>query len=171
MPRAIEIALIALVCAAAWTDLRTRRIPNSITVSGAVIGLVLHIIYGGLSGAIQSLAGAAIGLAIFLGLYAAGGMGAGDVKLFGSVGAFVGPQTLVIVFIFTGLAGGIAGVGLAVYRGCLRRTLARTGELLMDMGRLQWQQLRATSSASESLRLPYGAVIAGGTLISLIVLR
>jgi prepilin peptidase CpaA len=171
MPTAIQAALIILVSTAAWTDLRTRRIPNWINVSGAAIGLVLHIYYGGISGAIQSLAGAALGLAIFLGLYAAGGMGAGDVKLFGAVGAFAGPQSLLLVFVFTGLLGGVAGVALAFYRGRLQQTLARTREIFIDMGRMRWQQLRATADAPNALRLPYGAVIAGGTLLSLIVLR
>ena len=171
MPTAIETALIILVSAAAWTDLRTKRIPNWITVSGAAVGLGLHIVYGGASGAMQSLAGAALGLAIFLGLYAGGGMGAGDVKLFGAVGAFAGPQALVLVFVFTGLLGGVAGLGLAVYRGCLGQTLTRTRELLTGMGSLKWQEVRAAAASPGSLRLPYGAVIAGGTLISLVVLR
>jgi prepilin peptidase CpaA len=171
MPIVVEITLIGFVSVAAWSDLRTRRIPNSITVSGAAVGLVLHTFYGGLYGAIQSLAGAALGLAIFIALYVAGGMGAGDVKLFGAIGAFAGPQALIPVFVFTGLLGGIAGAALAAYRGQLRQTLARTAGLLADVGRLRWQQVRATAAASDSLRLPYGAVIAGGTLVSLMVLR
>src|SRR5215471_21315822 len=162
MPAAIEITLILLVSAAAWSDLRTRHIPNWITVSGAAAGLGLHVVYGGLSGAMQSLAGAALGLAIFFGLYAAGGMGAGDVKLFGAVGAFAGPQSLILIFVLTGLLGGIAGIGLALYRGRLQQTLERTRELFIDMGRMRWEQLRATAGAPNALRLPYGAVIAGG---------
>ena len=170
MPTVLEITLIAFVCVAAWSDLRTRRIPNSITVSGAVVGVVLHILYTGVYGAIESLAGAALGLAIFIALYAAGGMGAGDVKLFGAIGAFAGPQALIPMFVFTGLLGGLAGVVLAVYRGRLRQTLSRTGELLMGVSRLRWHQLRA-AAGPDSLRLPYGAVIAGGTLLYLVVLR
>src|SRR6266581_3282371 len=169
MPTAIETSLILLVSAAAWTDLRTRRIPNWITVSGAAVGLGLHILDGGAPGAIQSLAGAALGLAIFLGLYAAGGMGAGDVKLFGAVGAFAGPQALVLVFVFTALLGGVAALVLALWRRRLGETLIRTGEMLI--GRLRFKELRAAAASPESLRLPYGAVIAGGTLFSLIVLR
>src|SRR5437667_8450688 len=171
MPASTNIVVIALVLIAAWSDIRTRRIPNSITVSGAVAGLVLNSFYGDIHGTVQSLAGAALGVTIFLALYSTGGMGAGDVKLFGAVGAFVGPQALVLVFVFTGLLGGIAGVGLALYRGRLRQTLDRTRELFIDMGRMRWQQLQVTAGAPESLRLPYGAVIAGGTLLSLIVLR
>ena len=171
MPAFMNIVLIALVLIAAWSDIRTRRIPNSITVSGAVAGLVLNSFYGGIHGTVQSLAGAALGVTIFLALYSTGGMGAGDVKLFGAVGAFVGPQALVLVFVFTGLLGGIAALGLALSRGRLRETVARTGGLLADAGRLRWQDMRATAAAPGALRLPYGAVIAGGTLISLIVLR
>ena len=53
----IDIGLIVLVCVAAWSDLRTRHIPNSITVSGAVVALLLHAFYGGIGGAMQSLTG------------------------------------------------------------------------------------------------------------------
>src|SRR5262245_59364656 len=122
MPVAMQIALIAVVSIAAWSDLRTRRIPNSITVSGAAAALVLQIALGGIHGAIQSLSGAALGLAIFFALYVVGGMGAGDVKLFGAVGAFAGPQAVVLIFVFTALLGGIAGIALALYRGRLRHT-------------------------------------------------
>src|SRR5437016_4563897 len=145
MPTAIQTILVMVVAAAAWSDLRTRRIPNWITVSGAGIALGLHIFYGGASGAIQSLAGAVLGLAIFLGLYAGGGMGAGDVKLFGAVGAFAGPQALILIFVFTGLLGGIAGVGLALYRGRLRQTLERTRDIFVHMGRMRWEQLRTAA--------------------------
>ncbi len=162
MPTPIEITLITLVATAAWSDLRTRRISNWITVAGAVAGFALHVVYGGMYGGLQSVAGAALGLAIFIGFYVAGGIGAGDVKLFGAVGAFAGPAAMVVIFVFTGLLGGIAGVGLAVYRGRLRETLERTREVL---------RMRSMPGGPDALRLPYGAVIAGGTLISLVVLR
>jgi prepilin peptidase CpaA len=158
----IEIALIILVFAAAWSDFRTRRIPNWLTASGAAAGIVLNVVSGGVYGGIQSVAGIGLGLAVFIGLYAAGGMGAGDVKLFGAVGAFAGPQAMVMIFVCTGLLGGIAGIALALYRGRLRETLERTGEFF---------KMRLPPDRADSLRLPYGAVIAGGTLISLVVLH
>ena len=173
MHSSIEISLIALVTAAAWSDLRTTRIPNWITVPGALLGFALQAWYGGLHGVLASLAGAGLGLGIFIALYIAGGMGAGDVKLFSAVGALVGPQALIVVFVFTGLLGGITAAGLAASRGRLRETLVRTGGLLLDFGRLRWQEVRDTSIAAgpNALRLPYGAVIAGGTLVSLVVLH
>lgn len=111
MTPGIQPVLIALVAAAGWSDLRTRKISNWITVPGAVLGVVLQTINSGWTGAAASLAGLALGIGIFIVLYIAGGMGAGDVKLFGAVGALVGPQALVLVFVFTGLVGGLAAVG------------------------------------------------------------
>src|SRR6266566_4226697 len=139
MPDSREIVLIALVTAAAWSDLRTKRIPNWITAPGAVLGFLLQVWHGGLHGALASLAGAGLGLAIFLVLYIAAGMGAGDVKLFSAVGAFV-------------------GLALAASPGRLRATFHRTGELLLGRS--------AASAGPGALRLPYGAVIAGGTLLA-----
>ncbi len=171
MPLSIEIALIILVLAAAGSDLRTRRIPNWITVPGAALGFVLQAYSGGFRGALESLAGSGLGLAIFIALYVAGGMGAGDVKLFSAVGALTGPEALILVFVLTGLLGGIAAAALAASRGRLRTTLERTAGLLLDLGRLRWQEVREASGAPDALRLPYGAVIAGGTLLSLVVLH
>ena len=160
MSEGIQFVLLMVIATAAWSDLRTRRIPNWINVSGAFIGFLLHALDGGLHGAVTSLAGAALGVGIFVGLFAVGGMGAGDVKLFGAVGALVGPQALVLVFVFTGLLGGIAAIALAVFRGRLRETVDRTGQLLLGM---------SSEARAESLRLPYGAVIAGGVLIWMLV--
>jgi prepilin peptidase CpaA len=168
---AIEIILILVVIVAAWHDVRTRHIPNWIPVSGAILGIVLQIWQSGLQGALISIAGAALGLGIFLPFYMLGGMGAGDVKLFGAVGALVGPSALVLVFVFTGLLGGLAAVVLAVSKGRLRPTLQQTGELMLDVGKMRWRQARSATAAAgaNALRLPYGAVIAGGTLLSLVV--
>src|SRR5215831_2555895 len=98
----VEIVLTLVVVVAAWHDIRTRHIPNWIPVSGALLGLVIQTWDNGLQGGLTSIAGAALGLGIFLPLYMLGGMGAGDVKLFGAVGALVGPSALIIVFVFTG---------------------------------------------------------------------
>jgi len=141
VPSSIEIVLVTLVITAAFSDLRNRQIPNWLTVPGAALGLGLHVWLAGLHGAASSVEGAALGLGIFIAFFFVGGMGAGDVKLFGAVGALVGPQSLILVFVFTGLLGGIVAAAVAIWRGNL------------------------------GAALPYGAVIAGGTLVSLLVVR
>ena len=166
LPALLQISLVAVVLAAGVWDLATRRIPNWITVPGAVLGLAIQSYYGGWHGVVSSLLGALLGFSVFFLLYLFGGMGAGDVKLAAAVGALVGAQSFVLVFVATGLLGGIAAVAMALARGRLRQTLQRTSGLLLSFGRMRWSEVRSASDldAPGALRLPYGAVIAGGTL-------
>ncbi len=172
MAGSTEIVLAAVVLAAAWSDLRTRRIPNGITVAGAALGFLLQSWNNGLQGAFSAAAGAILAFAVFVVLYLAGGMGAGDVKLFTAVGALAGPQALGVVFVFTGLLGGVAAIALAAGRGRLWEALSRTARLGGLLSRARWRQVQLMTAAAgpRALRLPYGAVIAGGTLVSLVVL-
>src|SRR4026208_556827 len=98
MPHSVTTVLVVLVLAAAWSDFRTRRIPNVLTVAGAVSGLALHVWYSGLPGAVTSMEGLLVGLGLFIVFFFAGGMGAGDVKLLAAIGALLGPQSLILVF-------------------------------------------------------------------------
>ncbi len=138
MSGAAEVTLIAVVAVAAWSDLRTRKIPNWVTVPGVIAGIALQTFYGGIDGAFASLEGAVLGFGIFIAFYIAGGMGAGDVKLFSAVGALVGPQSLILVFVLTGILGGLSA---------------------------------AAAIAAHRKAIPYGAVIAAGTLMSLIAIH
>ena len=76
---------------AGWLDWRTRKIPNWLTVSGFVAGLGIHTIVGGWHGALASLQGAGLALLVLLPLVLLRGLGAGDWKLMGAVGALLGP--------------------------------------------------------------------------------
>ena len=165
-PPLLQAALAAVVLAAGLWDLALRRIPNWITVPGAALGLAMQSYYGGWHGAASSLFGALLGFSLFFLLHISGGMGAGDVKLAAAVGALVGAQAFVFVFVVTGLLGGIAAVALALSRGRLRQTLQRTSGLALNFGRLRWSEVRTASDldSPDALRLPYGAVIAGGAL-------
>src|SRR5437016_8879445 len=126
----MTVALIVFVLIAAFSDVKTKRIPNWITIPGFAFGLILQCWYGGWHGGIASITGAMVGFGIFIVLYLFAHMGAGDVKLFSAVGAFVGPQTLIIIFVLTALLGGVAALALAAARGRLRQTIERTATLV-----------------------------------------
>lgn len=77
----------------AFWDLRQRRIPNGLLLVAAVPGLVLLLLTGqGPIGAgwLASLAGAAIGAALWLPGYGLRKLGAGDVKLAACIGGLLG---------------------------------------------------------------------------------
>src|ERR1700680_989403 len=92
-PPVVTAALIAVVFTAAVFDVRYRRIPNWISVSGAALGISLNaIVHRGLPGVVFALTGMALAFSIYFVLYALHAMGAGDVKLMAAVGSLVGWQ-------------------------------------------------------------------------------
>jgi prepilin peptidase CpaA len=142
------LCLIGFVGAVAFVDLRTRRIPNWLTVAAAALGVAVAAAKAGWQGTIISGAGVLTGLAIFLPFCLAGKLGAGDVKAMGAVGAFLGPVGVLLAALYTLLAGGI-GAALTVVTS--RRTAADRSASVI--GRQQ---------------LPYGLAIACGTLASIV---
>ncbi len=94
------IGIAVLMTIAVVIDVKTRRIPNWLTVSAFVAGLLFHTITNGWEGLGFALGGFGVGFGILLVLWLIGGGGGGDVKLMGAVGAWVGP--LCTLFIFLG---------------------------------------------------------------------
>ena len=97
----LAVAVFTLV--AMVSDLRTRTLPNWLTVSGFVIAILFHVITRGWAGLGFALGGFAVGFGILLVLWLIGGGGGGDVKLMGAVGAWLGPQLTLAVFVFSTL--------------------------------------------------------------------
>lgn len=111
----LSVVLVA-VLAAAGTDLRSFRIRNALTVPLFLSGLLFHFVSDGSSGLAESVLGVLIGTLPFAWLYAAGGMGAGDLKLLAGVGAWLGPWAVLHVLIVSGLATGCCALGLMFWR-------------------------------------------------------
>ncbi len=81
-----------LVGISGFFDVKERKIPNKITFTGIMVGVVINLITGGWTGLLLSIGGMLAGLAIFFLPFVMGGMGAGDVKLMGAIGALMGWQ-------------------------------------------------------------------------------
>ena len=82
------------VGACAW-DLRTRRIPDALTIPAAIAGMALSLAEGGWSGAGWSLAGLIAGGGLFLPLVIWWEVGAGDMKMMAAAGTLLGPAGIV----------------------------------------------------------------------------
>src|SRR3989440_5130179 len=81
----IFVALCVIV------DVRTRRIPNAISGAAMLLGVTLNTAYLGTAGLLDSLAGLGITVGVLLWPFAMGGIGGGDVKMMGAIGALLGP--------------------------------------------------------------------------------
>ena len=125
-----HIIAIAVALAACVTDLRARRIPNVLTFGAAALALVYHGTASGGAGLLWSLAGWLVGLALFFLPFALGGMGGGDIKLLAALGAWFGPSDVVWLALYTGVAGGLMAIVVALVRGYLPTALRNVGLLL-----------------------------------------
>jgi prepilin peptidase CpaA len=165
LPLPIRVTLTLVVLIAAATDLRSRRIPNWLTLPALPIGLTAQTVYG--DGLWSSLLGALGGFAALFALFAIGAGGAGDVKLFAVVGSFVGIHNLLVVFALVAVIGGAAAIAVSIRAGALSRVLTNTVSIVSSLARGHWTEARERSDMRQpgALRLAYGAVIAAGALL------
>jgi prepilin peptidase CpaA len=62
--------------------------------------------------------------------FALEGLGGGDVKLLGAIGAWLGPWQALWTGLYAGVAGGVMALAVALYSGYLRQALANVWFLL-----------------------------------------
>jgi prepilin peptidase CpaA len=165
MPPLLTVALFAVLLLSALTDIRWQRIPNWITFPGMAGAVILHTAFHGQQGLLFSLKGIGMGLGLLLVFYVLGGMGAGDVKLLGTVGAFVGPDGVLSAFLMTALLGGIYTVALLLMHWGARKSMRQVITMFRVLFLTRSVHAVDGSSGSES-KLRYGVVIAIGTLAS-----
>ena len=149
-------------------DVKSRRIPNFVTMPAFLFGLALHLALGGWRQLLSSLAAGLICAAVFLVFYLAGGMGAGDVKLILAVGCIAGLSHVAYLLVLTALSGGVMAIVWAVARGQLQQTIMNVGELASHHrheGLQPHPDLNLKNAAT--LRLPYALAIAGGSILTL----
>jgi len=162
----IHVAALSVASVACAFDLRTRRIPNWLTFGAAAGAIVFQIAVEGTSGFAHGVGGWATGLALLIVPYALGGMGAGDVKLVGALGAWLGPVDTFWVAMYTGMAGAIMALIVAAWHGYLRRAWSNVW-LLLSHWRLNGIRPfpELTLSTSRGPRLAYAAPILVGTVV------
>jgi prepilin peptidase CpaA len=150
----------------AGCDLKTRRIPNYLTLGGALGGLGFQIGFLGLPGLLDGLAGLGLGFGLLLGPYLLGGMGAGDVKASAALGAWLGLRRAFSLFVYMGICGGLIILVLLLWQGRLLAVIREGGNFLLN-----WLLCRpfALTSPSPQPRprttIPYGAAMALGMAV------
>jgi len=170
LPAATQSILVVTVCTAAVYDLRYRRIPNWLALSGLILGIGTNTLLFAWQGLKVSLLGSGVALLIYFPLYLLRGMGAGDVKLMAAVGAIVGWPYWFGVFFFTAIVGGIAAVALLASRSQLQRGFSNLGYLVVQLLYFRPPYARREEldvKSEKAVKLPHGVMIAWGSLLFL----
>jgi len=162
----IWVITLALTLSAALLDWRSRRIPNWLTVPSLLLGITVHAVLSGWHGTVFALEGAGLALVILLPLVLLRGLGAGDWKLMGAVGAMLGPVLLLFVLFGSILASGLMAVVYMMRTGRVVETLRNLWVLLKGFFSFG---LRAHPQISldnpKLMKLPFGVAVAAATWV------
>lgn len=160
--------LVVILILAVWTDLQQHRIPNFVSLGGIILGIAAHTWTSGAMGLLTGAGGAAVGMGIFLPFYLSHGMGAGDVKLMGAAGAFLGPKYALLASGLSLGAGGALAVFILISHGGLKPMAARymaTIKYLLVTGKVS--HMPPAEGEVAAVKFPYAAAIAIGTLATM----
>jgi prepilin peptidase CpaA len=99
---------------AAVLDYRTKKIPNWLTVSAAVIGLGYNSLAPHGIGPLWALAGFAVGFSLLIVPWLLGGGGMGDVKMLAALGTWLGPLMVLVAFGGGAILASFGAIGVLV---------------------------------------------------------
>jgi prepilin peptidase CpaA len=158
----LRLSAILLLCfgAGLW-DWRERRIPNWLCLGGALAGFLLNDLR-------FAAGGLGLALAIHLPLFALRATGGGDVKLMAALGALMGVEQWLRLFLISAILGGVVALGLVLMRGALAETLKRTWFVVSSLGRgVAPYQGKPELDVSSGLgrTMPRGVVVAMAVLV------
>jgi prepilin peptidase CpaA len=163
------VLFTTLLGVACVTDIRSRRIPNVLVLVLSTSGLVFSMLVEPVRvGLVHSMSGLGLGFAIWIGFYALGLLGAGDVKLFAAAGAWLGPGGAWRAALLSALAGGVLALVTLVRQ---RRAGEGLRNVALSVANLTTAPLKAgvgaggVGEAGDATRhLPYGVALALGAL-------
>jgi prepilin peptidase CpaA len=160
----IWTSALVLTCAAAWTDLRTRRIPNWLTVPALFFGIGLNSFLMKWHGTKIAFEGAGLALGLLLPLVLMRALGAGDWKLMGAAGAILGPMRLLLVLLASMVIAGLMAIVEVVRQGRIRQTAANLGVLVHGFFTFGLRpNPRISLDNPGMLKLPFGIAAAAAT--------
>ncbi|RPF55845.1 A24 family peptidase [Aquisalibacillus elongatus] len=160
----INIILISGLLASFYLDIKFRKIPNYITFVVIVSGITYHSVANGLEGLLFSTTGIIIGILLLFIPFFLGGVGAGDVKLLGAIGAVMGAKFTIYAFLISAVIGGLISFIIIMKNGRLGFFFK---SILFTV--LYREKTDITSSEpKERFTIPYGVPIVIGTFSMMI---
>jgi prepilin peptidase CpaA len=162
---AISVCAVLVAIVAGTLDWRSRRIPNWLTVPAFVAGLGMNLFVSGISGGLHSLEGAGVVMMVLLPVVLLRGLGAGDWKLMGALGAWLGPTRVIVVLLVTIGVSGLLALIQIIRKKRFVQTIRNMWELLRGFfvfGLHPHPEINLDNPSAVSL--PFGVAAALATL-------
>lgn len=162
----IILAFLLVVCC--YTDLRVQKIYNALLLPVVLGAFAVNVYNLGIEGLLYSLKGLLLGMALLIIPFIAGGIGAGDVKLLGAVGALKGTEFVLIVFLAGAICGGLISALLLIRQKKLIITIkkifyALVNKILNIPVAVNFNTLEA---AAKGESIPYAIAIGMGVILA-----
>ena len=160
MPLPSVVFALSLLVACA-TDVRSRRIPNGLSLFLALGGVVVAAAGQGAVSVGTAATGLLAGLGIWLPFWLLGMLGAGDVKFFAAGAAWLGARGALEAALLAGLAGGLLSLTYLLARRGAGYTVLRLWHGMHDPA-----MLREVPTSPMDERLPYALAMAAGLALA-----
>lgn len=154
-----------LALAAGYTDARSRRIPNWLTVPALFAGIAANTLAAGWPGTKDSLLGAGLGLALLLPFVIIRALGAGDWKLVGALGACLGVGQLPAVLLVSVMVNGAIAIGMIIQKKRVLQTMRNFAQMLASVFTLHLPGPALTLDNPEAVKVPFGVAVAIAVVI------
>lgn len=164
------IPMLALMLLAACIDASSRRIPNWLSLPMLVAGIAQSFLPGHLVTPGYAVLGMLAGFGLTFIPFALDAMGGGDVKLLSAIGAWVGPETVLLIFMVEAIVGMMIILTQAAWQGRIRvlaRNTAMVAINLVHMGEVGVEHAVSTGKQCHSVDrpLPYAVPTLIATLM------
>ena len=164
-----NLILTGILFIATLFDLKSEKIPNALAIVGLVVGLILHLLSGKPPGLLVFLSSCALVFLSLFPVYMIRGLGAGDIKIFMMLTAYLELRQLVFIFIMSMLLGLIYGILIgpplrSLIESFDKRELKHSPTKLQDRGK---QIQVAYPKALKSLARNYKSTIRFAPFITL----
>jgi prepilin peptidase CpaA len=167
----LQGVIVSALILSAVTDYRLQKIPNLVTYPTMAFAIVYHSFADGFNGLCFSLTGLSTGLALLILPYLLGGMGAGDAKLMGAIGAGIGPAQVLVAFLYSAIVGGVYALVLILlmHQRFRETNKRRWTQLKIFVLTHRFELIPPDPDEKSAPKLCYGIAISIGTILYIIL--
>lgn len=169
MDLAFGMTFTLIMAAAAGSDVRYRKIPNTLALATLVLGaLFVTVSIGPRDAATRVLGGAGTGFLVWLPFWALGMLGAGDVKFFAASCAWLGPRLALDASLASALLGGVLALSWLLWRAESRCAATPKVSSVGVGGQVECDKSGGgvSGAGNRNITLPYGVAMAAGLAIT-----
>jgi prepilin peptidase CpaA len=156
-----------IILIAFYTDVKTSRLPNWLSLLGIVAGFVFHGIDNGWHGLLFSFIGLLLGFGIMLILYFFKALGAGDVKLFAAIGAITGTEFVLYAMVYSIIYAGVIGLVILIARKEVFSRMFHAIMTLLEVKATKKLETMEQFKRKESYRFPFMYAVLPGVITTL----